>query len=106
MNKSDHFNASPMLLELFLDLRKRGYVNTFYRDPSRLYCIESRKWIVPAEFHVDESHYFTNETALDTDRDVYAISTTHKLKGILIDASGVYKDNIGIEMAQKLKSMK
>jgi hypothetical protein len=104
MNKVDYTQTSLKFLDLFQELRRKGYVNTFFRDPSRLYCIEAQRWILPSEFDVDESYYFTTGIAMDTDRQVYAISTTHQLKGVLIDASGVYKDNIGAELTRKLES--
>ena len=106
MSKNDHSDSAPKWTELFNDLREKGYVHTFYRDPERLYCVEAGRWILPSDFDIDESYYFTNGAAIESDRLVYAITAMRKLKGVLIDASGVYNDNVSDEMMHKLNSVR
>lgn len=84
------------------DLRNRGYVAKFMRDPECLYCIELHIWIAPEQFSVDVSYYLEKESSPDENRVFHAISSNVGIKGILVEACGVYADNISIAMAQKL----
>lgn len=84
------------------DLKNRGYRKEFRRDPTGLYCIELHEWIAPEQFNVDEYYHFEEISSPDIDRVLYAISSSSGIKGVLVDAYGVYADNISLEMSQKL----
>lgn len=88
--------------EMVADLKKRGYQFMFIREADCLYCIELGRWITADGFMVDECYHFEDVSNPDRDRLLYAISSTQRLNGFLIDANFVYQDNISLEMAQKL----
>jgi hypothetical protein len=84
------------------ELRNRGYKLKFRREATCLVCIQLNYAITPEKFNVDEFYHFEDNANTDRDRILYAISSTHGLKGILVDASFVYEDNISPEMFKKL----
>lgn len=84
-------------------LRSRGYTQKFRRGTVCLCCIELQLWVTPVQFNVDDCYYYENTSNPDADRVLYAITTAKGVRGILIEASGVYADNISCEMVQKLE---
>ncbi len=90
------------IAEALDDFKKRGYLTEFMRDPNCLYCAAFHLWITPEQFSVDVSYYLERISNPDEDRVFYAITSSVGIKGVLVEACGVYTDNIGLEMAQKL----
>ena len=55
------------------------------------------------EFEIDEVHRFEGETDPGDENIVYAISsTTHQLKGVLVNAYGMYADSTSAQIISKL----
>ena len=91
------------LSEAINDLQLRGYTYDFNLEPKRLKCASLELQIHPEEFNVDELHRFEGMSSTDDNSILYAISSKNGVKGLLVDAYGVYAENISEEMRKKLR---
>ncbi len=92
------------LVEAINDLKSRGYVEDFNRKENCLECKSNSLNITPKEFVVDEMYRFEGESNPADSSIVYAIvSEKHGLKGVLVDAFGIYADPATSEMIEKLR---
>jgi hypothetical protein len=91
------------LVDALYDLKSRGYEADFEIQPNCLYCGELDLRVQPEEFMVDEIHRFEENSSPDDNSVLYAISSSAGVKGTLVDAYGVYAENMSFEMAQKLR---
>ena len=55
------------------------------------------------DFDVDETHRFEGMSSTDDNSVLYAISSKDGIKGLLVDAYGVYAENISEAMRKKLR---
>ena len=58
---------------------------------------------VAEDFDVDETHRFEGMSSTDDNSVLYAISSKDGIKGLLVDAYGVYAENISEAMRRKLR---
>ena len=58
--------------------------------------------IQPEDFQVDEVYRFEGSST-DDNSILYAISSKNGIKGLLVDAYGVYDENISEEMRKRLR---
>ncbi len=91
------------LSEAINDLLLRGYTYDFNLKPYCLQCASLELEIHPEEFEVDELHRFEGMSSTDDNSILYAISSKNGIKGTLVDAYGVYAENISEEMRKKLR---
>lgn len=91
------------LSEAINDLLKRGYTYDFNLDQDCLQCESLKIKINPEDFTVDQSYRFEGMSSTDDNSVLYAISATNGMKGLLVDAYGVYAENINEAMRKKLK---
>ena len=84
-------------------LKTRGYTNDFNLHPEWIECQPLNQKLRPEEFHVDEVHRFEGMTNPDDSSVLYAIASTGGLKGLLVDAYGVYSESVSQEMIKKLQ---
>lgn len=91
------------LSEAINDLQIRGYTYDFNLEPDCIKCASLELEIHPEEFEVDELHRFEGMSSTDDNSILYAISSKNGVKGILVDAYGVYAENISEEMRKKLR---
>lgn len=91
------------LSQAISDLKQRGYNNDFNVHPDWIECSALTLKLKPEEFHVDEVHRFEGMTNPDDSSVLYAISSTKGVKGVLVDAYGVYSDSLSQIMIQKLR---
>jgi len=91
------------LTEAINDLKGRGYKNDFNLHPDRIECSALTLKLTPEEFHVDEVHRFEGMTNPDDNTVLYAISSTKGVKGLLVDAYGVYSESLSSIMIEKLR---
>lgn len=91
------------LVDALADLKKRGYVADFEIEPTCLYCGELNLRLQPEEFRVNEIYRFEENSSPDDNSVIYAISSSAGVKGTLVDACGMYAENMSFEMAQKLR---
>ena len=90
------------LMDALTDLKDRGYSFDFKKEFSSLYCQELNLWIEPEKFNVDEYYRFEEDSDPDDNSIIYAISSIHGVRGVLIDAYGVYAESVSFDMARRL----
>lgn len=90
------------LVDALTDLKDRGYSFDFKKEFSSLYCQELNLRIEPEKFNVDEYYRFEGDSDPDDNSIVYAISSIHGVKGVLIDAYGIYAESVSFDMARRL----
>ena len=95
------------LSEAINDLTKRGYTLNFNLKRDRIECAENKINLQPDEFEIDEVHRFQEMSDVGDENILYAISS-HKnnMKGILVNAFGIYADTASAELAAKLVKTK
>jgi hypothetical protein len=91
------------LSEALLDLKSRGYVSDFNLHPEWIECVPLNVRVGPSQFHVDEVYRFEGMTNPDDNSVLFAISTLEGLKGVLVDAYGVYAESLSHEMIKRLQ---
>jgi len=91
------------LVEAINALRKQGYIEDFNLYENRLECRDGKFKIHHDEFHVDKFFRFEDNTSPSDQAILYAISSPkHNIKGILVNAYGVYSDPLVNELLEKL----
>jgi len=92
------------LVEALADLKKRGYTNDFNLKATCIHCASLELELHPEDFEVTEVYRFEGDSNPDDSSVLYAIESKDNLKGVLIDAYGVYADSLSLELATKLGS--
>jgi hypothetical protein len=85
------------------DLKRRGYTIDFNLAFDRIVCHETPVSLSPDEFEIVEVHRYEGNSDPGDEEVVYAIESKHGHKGILVDAFGLYADEVSSEMLEKLK---
>jgi hypothetical protein len=85
------------------DLKRRGYTMDFNIAFDKLVCRETPATLSANEFEIVEVHRYEGNSNPDDEEVVYAIESRNGLKGILVDAFGIYADEVSSEMVEKLK---
>lgn len=92
------------MTEAVNDLVKRGYEHDFNVEENSLICKQNDHRLSPADFEIDEIHRFEGETDPGDENIVYAISSgKFNLKGILVNAYGMYADSASSELVAYLQ---
>lgn len=91
------------LVDAVNDLQGRGYTNDFGLRSEYLECKNLQINIHPENFKVEEVYRFEGMSNTDDNSVVYAITSSDGLKGILVDAYGVYAEHITEAMRRKLR---
>ena len=96
----DAFNT---LSETMETLRKEGYTEDFNLKENYLDCQGGKYQIMHHEFEIDRFFRFEGETDPADESILYAVSShKYNLKGVLVNAFGIYSDPIADEMIKKL----
>ncbi|HEX6223274.1 MAG TPA: phosphoribosylpyrophosphate synthetase [Chryseolinea sp.] len=90
------------LSEATRGLKARGYTYDFNLKSDRVESPAFQIKLTPENFMVEEFHRFEGMSSTDDNSIVYAISSKEGLKGILVDAYGVYASSLSDEMIRKL----
>ena len=90
------------LSEAINGLKKRGYKEDFNLEPHGIRCLALDLQFHPENFTVDEYHRFEGMSDPDDNSIVFAISSNDGIKGTLVDAYGVYAENLTEPMIRKL----
>lgn len=90
------------LSEAINDLKNRGYVEDFNLKRHCLECKALSLQLSPEDFQVDEFYRFEGMSNPDDNSILFAISSNQGVKGVLVDAYGVYADNLTEGMIKKL----
>ena len=91
------------LSEAINDLQANDYPYDFNLKPKCLVCTSLKIEIRPEDFKVDELYRFEGMSSTDDNSVLYAISSKNGIKSILVDAYGMYAENISEEMRKKLR---
>ncbi|MCX7548630.1 phosphoribosylpyrophosphate synthetase [Xanthomarina sp. F1114] len=87
------------------DLMQRGYTTNFalMSDKECLVCHKTSVHLSPDDFEIDEIHRFEGMTDPGDEMIVYAISSLkYNMKGVVVNAYGMYADNSTTAIVKKL----
>ncbi len=91
------------LTEALDDLDKRGFVHNFNLKGDCIECSPIGVSLQPDEFEIVEFYRFEGMTDPADSAVVYAIQSKHGLKGVLVNAYGVYADEMTAGLVAKLR---
>ncbi|WP_378173215.1 phosphoribosylpyrophosphate synthetase [Aquimarina sp. SS2-1] len=92
------------LSQAIADLQEKGYDQDLNVKSNCIECKALNYEILAEEFEVDEMHRFEGYTSPDDSSILFAISSDkYNLKGLLVDAYGVYADPMTTKMIKKLQ---
>jgi hypothetical protein len=91
------------LSEATNDLKARGYTLDFNIKADCVECPAQDLRLYPEDFMIDEFHRFEGMSNTDDNSIVYAISSKAGVKGVLVDAYGVYAASLNDDMIRKLR---
>ncbi|MBK8984431.1 MAG: phosphoribosylpyrophosphate synthetase [Ignavibacteria bacterium] len=91
------------LSEAINDLTKKGYTYNFNIKSDYIECAEHNLQLQPDEFEIDEVYRFQEMSDVDNESILYAISSVHNnLKGLLVNAYGIYAETASAVLVAKL----
>jgi len=93
--------------EAINDLQKIGYTTDFsiMADKECLLCHKNTTELSPEDFEIDQFYRFEGNSDPGDEMIVYAISSNkNNMKGILVNAFGVYADSLCSAMVKKLNT--
>lgn len=102
---SDKIYSYETVSEAMSELAKRGYTADFsvLIETGSLVSHHIPRQLSPAEFEIDEVYRFEGETDPGDEMIVYAISSKEgELKGIVVNAYGIYADQATSAIVKKL----
>jgi hypothetical protein len=92
------------LTEAIDAMRAQGYREDFNLQQNCIECRNGQYSLSPEEFHIEKTFRFEGDSNPDDETILYAISSEkHHLKGILVNAYGMYSEPLIDEMVRKLK---
>jgi hypothetical protein len=95
------------LVTVLDDLKKKGYTLDFNIAFDKLQCVQNGVCLNPEQFEIVEHFRFEGDSNPDDQSILYAVeSKDGKLKGVLVNAYGIYSDPVSDEMLQKLSAQK
>ena len=94
--------AFDTLSEAIFSLKNQGYTQDFNLHPDWIECPPLKLKLAPEQFHVDQVHRFEGMTSPDDSAILFAVSSSAGVKGLLVDAYGLYADSLSPIMVQKL----
>lgn len=92
--------------EAMNDLIKRGYTTDFSIVPEKdcLVCNTTKVQLPPDEFIIDETYRFEGDTDPGDSMIVFAISSKkNDIKGIVVNAFGMYSDSATSKIVERLR---
>jgi hypothetical protein len=96
-------NTYGTLSETMNELRREGYTEDFNLQQNCLECRNGQFKVFANEFKVDKYYRFEGASNPSDSAILYAISSNDKMvKGLLVNAYGIYSDEITDEMIGKL----
>lgn len=98
--------AYDTVSEAINDLALRGYTTDFelMTEQDCLACHKTSTYLSPDEFEIDEIYRFEGNTDPGDEMIVFAVSAkTHSLKGIVVNAYGIYSDTATSKIIERLK---
>ncbi|MBS1650958.1 MAG: hypothetical protein JSU07_03015 [Bacteroidetes bacterium] len=93
------------LVDAVNDLERKGYNHEFILDNNRecVVCHQKEISLSPEDFKIDAVFRFYGQSDVDDEAVVYAISSeNHKIKGLVVNAFGIYADENANKLIEKL----
>jgi hypothetical protein len=90
------------LTEAIVDLRNRGYDHDFNLHAEWIECQSINLQLKANDFHVDEVYRFEGMNNPADSSILFAIQSPSGVKGIIVDAYGVYSESLSEEMIKRL----
>ncbi len=91
------------LVEALNDLKKRGFTTDFNIAFDKVECATTGTCLNPSEFEIIEYYRFEGKNDPDDSSVLYAIAAKDgNLKGVMVNAYGVYGDTTSNELIEKL----
>jgi hypothetical protein len=81
-------------------LKERGYTLDFNLKSNCIECYGEK--LDPKDFEITEFHRFEGSSDPGDESIVYAIESRNGMKGVLVNAFGVYSESLSDEMIRKL----
>ncbi len=100
-------NSYDTVTEAMADLKKLGYTTDFslIAEEECIICHETKTQLSPEEFKIDAFYRFEGISDPGDEMVVYAISSIKStLKGIVVNAFGIYSDNATSKIVKKLNT--
>jgi len=91
------------LVDALDGLRERGYTEDFQIKPDGMEWTEQQTLLSPADFEITEVYRFEGISDPGDNSIVYAVEGKKGLRGVVIDAYGMYSDNLSADMLEKLR---
>lgn len=92
------------LSETINQLRKEGYAEDFNLRQNCLACGDGNVQLFTDDFKIDKYYRFEGESNPSDQSILYAISSDkYEIKGILVNAYGIYSEDLTDQMLQKLE---
>ena len=93
------------LVEAINAFKKEGYTADFNLLQDSIEWKDGEISLLPSQFEVDKFYRFEGNTDPSDEVVLYAISSLdHKVKGILVNAFGIYSEGAADELIAKLKA--
>jgi hypothetical protein len=84
-------------------LKERGFTKDFNIAFDKIICKETNECLNPHEFEITEVYRFEGESNPSDEAVVYAVeSQDGNIKGVLVNAYGLYADPMSDDMIKKL----
>lgn len=91
------------LSEAINGLKKEGYTEDFNISENCIECSALSLKLFPEDFVIDKFFRFEGQSNPDDSSIIYAISAANGVKGILVDAFGIYSEAMTPDLIAKLK---
>ena len=99
-----HMPHHVTLSQTMNDLRKEGYTEDFNLKQNCLECRNGEFKVFADDFKVDKFYRFEGESNPSDSSILYAISSDkHGIKGVLVNAYGIYSEPVTDQMMEKLE---
>ena len=93
------------LVDAINTLRAKGYTEDFDLESDCISCTSNKLRLFPDQFQIDSFYRFEGTSSPDDSSILYAISSANlDIKGLLVNAYGVYADPLTNDMVKKLDS--
>jgi hypothetical protein len=99
---ASHYNYATVTQAL-ADLKSRGYTDEFDYKDDYLFCDNRGVKFNPLELKITEVYRFEGASDPEDSSVVYAIESASGLKGVIIDAYGMYADEKKSSFINSLK---
>ena len=98
----NYIKSFDTLSEAIKALQSEGYTTDFNLNEECIECKESQIRLNPEDFDIDAYYRFEGMSNTDDNSILYAISSKSGMKGLLVDAYGVYSNALSDAMIKKL----